>query len=101
MMDIDAGTTCRKIDSQDENDEDEGDEELPEHVPLNAREARHTIKGPKQPKAAAEVVGVDALTAKERKDKAKAFKKSSTAPKGKKRVEKTRTYTNAKGMLGE
>jgi DNA polymerase delta subunit 3 len=73
-------------------------EDAPEHVPLSKNEARRKLKDPRvkaAPKVKEEIFGIDAAVKREKEAAKKALKKEVN--KGKL---KTRTYTNARGMLG-
>lgn len=70
----------------------------PEHVPLSAAEARRTLKGntnTKEPE-----LGVDAVAKRQKKEKAQASK-GGKVPKGKRRVQKERTFVNERGRTGK
>ncbi|KAF9509635.1 hypothetical protein BS47DRAFT_1348914 [Hydnum rufescens UP504] len=102
-----SGKRSRDILDSDAEDENEGvspeeplsdtSEDAPEHVPLSKNEARRKLKDPRvkaAPKVKEEVLGVDAAVKREKDAAKKALKKE--VKKGKL---KTRTYTNARGML--
>lgn len=67
-------------------------------MPLNASEARRTLKG----NAKELEVGVEAVAKRQKKEKERAAKAISgtRAPKGKKKVLKEKTYVNGKGRTG-
>ena len=73
-------------------------ESEPEHVPLSAAEARRTLKGPKKEKE----MDIDALARKEKREWGKTAKGlgGGRIPKGKRKVQKERTFVNERGRTG-
>ncbi len=74
----------------------------PEHTPLSTSELRRKMRDPRLKggqKQKDEDYGIDAAAAKAKQERAKGARKKG--PKGRRKVQKTRTYKDAKGRTGK
>jgi hypothetical protein len=85
--------------AEEEKSQSSASESEPEHVPLSAAEARRTLKGPKEEKE----IDIDTLARKEKREREKTAKGQggSRVPKGKRKVQKERTFVNERGRTGK
>ena len=83
----------------------ESENSAPEHTPLSTSELRRKMQDPRfkaekgRQKQMDKAYGIDAAATKAKQQRAKEARKK--APKGKRKVQKTRTFKDAKGRTGK